>query len=620
MIPEGSLAAYKNRPALVKGISDGRIEIAVPGGEVVRVREKDLSPLHPGTLAGAEELDALCAAGAGDAAGARDAWELLLGENRAVSLKELAELLCGDFTPRTAWAAYRLLAEGLYFSGEPGAVVCRSASEVEAREKRLQDKKRDADEREAGLALLRRGGAISGEEAAGPARRVLQEIEALALGRTDKSRALRELGITETPQEAHRLLLTRAVWPQDFNPHPPRFGKSLSSAASVPPPPDEAEARADLTALPAFAIDNPWSADPDDAVSLEERPDGRRTLWVHVADLAASVLPGSPADIEARTRGSTLYLPEGTARMLSPKSLPLFALGLSPVSLALSFKLVLNSDCSIAETEIIPSRVKVTRMTYADADNAAGSAPFAGLFALANENIERRLNSGAVFIDFPDTHITIDNGKVHIEQVPFYKSAEMVRECMVLAGEGAAKWAIRNKVPFPFVSQEAGELPETRLPGLAGAFQMRRCMRPRGLSVKPGVHWGLGLDAYTQVTSPLRRYTDLLAHEQARAVLRGALPLSEEETLLRVSAAEAAAQAAVKAERASKAHWVCVYLVDKIDSVWEAVVLERRGARAIVRINALGLETQAAVKGEPNERVPLTLKSVDIPTSEAVFV
>jgi exoribonuclease-2 len=198
----------------------------------------------------------------------------------------------------------------------------------------------------------------------------------------------------------------------------------------------------------------------------------------------------------------------------------------------------------------------------------------------------------------------------------------MVRECMILAGEGAAHWALQNQAPFPFIAQEAGDLPSERLPGLAGAWQMRRCMRPRTISTKPAVHWGLGLDQYTQVTSPLRRYTDLLCHQQIRAFIKGGTLLSEEEVLLRISAAEAAALAAGRAERASRAHWTAVYLSDKKESSWEGVVLDRKGNRGVVFIPVLGLETQVNIRGnlEPNDPVGLVLKSVNISESAAVFV
>jgi exoribonuclease-2 len=146
-------------------------------------------------------------------------------------------------------------------------------------------------------------------------------------------------------------------------------------------------------------------------------------------------------------------------------------------------------------------------------------------------------------------------------------------------------------------------------------------MRPRSLSLKPSLHQGLGLDVYTQVTSPLRRYTDLLAHQQIRAVLRGLKPLGEDEVLLRMGAAEAAMAAVTQAERASRTHWTMVYLEDKVGSSWEGVVLEKKGSRAQALIPALGLDTQVSLKRdvEPNETIPLTLVSLRIPEGEAVF-
>jgi exoribonuclease-2 len=151
-------------------------------------------------------------------------------------------------------------------------------------------------------------------------------------------------------------------------------------------------------------------------------------------------------------------------------------------------------------------------------------------------------------------------------------------------------------------------------------------MRPRSISVKPVVHWGLGLDEYTQVTSPLRRYTDLLCHQQIRAWLagnegRGGEPLGEEEILLRVSAAEAAASATSRAERASRAHWLAVYLSGMKDAVWDAVIFDRKGNRGTAIIPALGIETQLSLRGneEPNDTISLRLVSAKIPEAETGF-
>jgi exoribonuclease-2 len=192
---------------------------------------------------------------------------------------------------------------------------------------------------------------------------------------------------------------------------------------------------------------------------------------------------------------------------------------------------------------------------------------------------------------------------------------------MLIAGEGAGSWAAGNGLSFPYIIQEV-EITEKVHSSLAGSYQLRRCMRPRVIQTKPGRHQGLGLDSYTQVTSPLRRYTDLLAHIQIRTFLRGEKPLSSEEVLSHVAAGEAAAVAAAHAERASRSHWTMVYLSDKKDSVWDAVALEKKGNRWVVIIPVIALETQILLHSDvsPNENIKLILKSVNIPKGEAVFV
>ena len=628
MISEKSLAVYKNRPALVTGTGE-KISITVSGGESLRVREKDLDLLHPGPVADMAAVEDF----AGEGADIRGAWELL--EGAEVSLKELAELVYGAFSPQSAWAAYCLLRDGLDFAGTVGAIRSRPLADVAAEERKRAGKRQGEEERGAFLARLKGGTVTLPEDG-----RFFQDVEALAYGKSDKSRTLRELGNSETPEEAHRLLLRAGVWTPLVNPHPARFGLSLLSAQEDPGPLPEEERR-DMTGLRAYAIDNAYSDDPDDAISIEGNTIEGNTIYVHVADPAAAILPGSPADMEARGRGATLYLPEGPSRMIAGAALPVYALGLTPVSPALTFKIRIQADGSIAEVAIIPSLVQVTRLTYAAADRIlAGDAggedrvrydDLAALEKAAARNRIRREAAGAVNIELPDAHIALVEGRVCIEPDQLFRSGEIVRECMLLAGEGAGRWAARQgasgRLPFPYVCQETGDLPQNPLSGMAGSYQLRRCMRPRNLSGKPGRHWGLGLEDYTQVTSPLRRYTDLLAHQQIRSALGAGLyrdrpPRDGDELLLALAAGEAGALASVHAERASRAHWTAVYLADKRDSQWDGVMLEKKGNRAVVMIPALGLETQVPLQGdaEPNGVVKLVLKSVNIPQGEAVFV
>ncbi|MDR0878398.1 MAG: RNB domain-containing ribonuclease [Treponema sp.] len=657
MFNEKSLVLYKTRPALVTAIGD-KIDISVFGGEKLKVREKDVELLHPGPCVSLDLHEAP------PADSVREAWELLreTANGGTSTLKELAELVSGSFTPQSAWGAYQLLQDGLFFTGTIAALRARPIAEVEAEEKKRAIKKQEGREREAFLEQIKNhtlhfsAGGLEGQKSDDVSpqavfRRFLYDVEALALGKSEKSRTMKDLGLSETPEDAHALLLECGFWTPFVNPHPARCGVSTVSAAVIPDPPP-VEERRDLTDLPAFAIDSPWSNDPDDAVSVEidaagsegSGAPGSAVLYVHVADPASSIIIDGSAEKEARDRGATLYLPEGSSRMLADECLSLFALGLTDdPSPALTFKITLDEKGEIAETEIFPSLVQVTRLTYADADEiiksgaglpvnaAAGVKPvLQKLCRIAERNLERRLDVGAINIELPETHISVNktDGKVTIEPIVSYRSAEMVRECMLLAGEGAGLWAERQEsadrkpwLAFPYVAQEAGDIPNEILSGMAGSYQLRRCMRPRSLSGKPGRHWGLGLDTYTQVTSPLRRYTDLLAHLQIRSLLRGGTPLNAEELLARLAAGEAGAQATVQAERASRAHWTAVYLSGKKDSVWEAIVLEKKGPRWVCMISALALETQVALKSDikPNDTVKLVLKSVNIPRCEAIF-
>ncbi|WP_304224255.1 RNB domain-containing ribonuclease [Gracilinema caldarium] len=623
---EKALVIYKSKPAIITENGE-KLTIQLASGETIKLRPKDITLLHPGPLASLKLLETPLSDG--DVAGA---WELLQGSQ--TSVQETAELIFGEYTPRTAWEIYKLLLDGLYFieadqktvqvqAAEAAAasqaigavpriyVQVRTPEDVAQILRKRNEKNREQEERELFLEHLRNGTYDKVNEG-----RFLQDAEALAFGKTDKSRTLRDLGKAETPIEAHKLLLKIGYWDQFINPYPSRFGCPQGSARTpIAPPPQED--RLDLTDKPAFAIDNPWSTDPDDAVYLEGS-----TLYVHVADPAASVPNDSEADLEARSRGSTLYLPEGAQRMLHEDSLRHFALGLDEISPALTFKISLAEDGSPDSIDIFRSLVRVKRLTYDEADRLSEEPILKSLFDFSEKNILRRQAAGAVTIEFPEIHLGVSEKEIQFSPIPSYRSADMVRECMLIAGEATARWAMRNRIPFPFVAQEIGDLPNEVLPGLAGSYQLRRCMRPRRLSAQPGDHAGLGLSVYTQVTSPLRRYTDLLAHQQLRRYLKGEQLLDIDEILERVAAGEAAAAATIQAERASKLHWTAVYLEDKIGSQWEAVVVDIKGNRATVIIPALALETQVAVKESVsyNDTVTVTLKSVKLPELEFMFI
>ena len=113
----------------------------------------------------------------------------------------------------------------------------------------------------------------------------MTEVEALALGKTDKSKILQEAGFSQTPEKAHKLLLDCGIWTIYRNPYPTRRGLSMQSANETLKYADSGK-REKLNHT-AYAIDNEWSTDPDDAIAF----DGTY-VWIHIADPAASpILP-----------------------------------------------------------------------------------------------------------------------------------------------------------------------------------------------------------------------------------------------------------------------------------------------------------------------------------------
>ncbi len=583
----------------------------------VKVREKDIVPLP----AKGAELDALLDFSAdGTDEKIAEAYELLQSDEttagQKISFEELLGLVDGDAAAKAVYFYFDKLRSSFEFSLledelKSGALffVPRSADEIQALKSKADEKAHEAEYRAAFIARLKANALEPGDS------KYMGEVEAVALAKIDKSKVMQEIGLAATPENAHKLLLDTGIWQITKNPHPTRWGLSMQSASlSLSSPPEEE--RYEVPGI-SYAIDNEWSSDPDDAIAF----DGKY-LWVHIADPASAILPQSPIDKAAMGRGATLYIPEGAARMLCEDSLEDYALGLKEKSGALSFRLLLNDDGTIEECQVMKTLVRVKRLTYQAADQLK-DGELKDLFAIAARNLERRKKAGSVEIDLPEVHIRLDeNKKVFVEPEVHPQSSEVVREMMLLAGEGAARFAFANKIPFVYVSQEAPDIPNDLPDGLAGEFKTVKCMRRRSVGVNPSAHAGLGLGMYSQVTSPLRRYGDLLCHEQLRAFLDGRELIDKDAMLERLAAGDEAAYVCKKAERKSDLHWTLVYLLQNPDWTGEAVCVDFKGNEAIFMIPSLAQQTMFAPskKLNLNDKIALKVKSVDIPNLKVKFV
>lgn len=628
MFKTKSLVLYKNQPALLQEVSTDKYTILYctalpsPGGKPAqfatqKVREKDIELLFE-TTSGEKTLLVQLLQVSEDAKAMQERiepiYELLSeDENSFTTPVSFADLQ--DYadvkTAQDSWILYKALKNTLFFTEQAPLSFMLQTKEVIARQEE-KNKAKEA-EQEIRSAFIRR---LKAKKLDLPAdAQLMQDVEALALGQSDKSKTMKEAGFTETPEKAHKLLLDTGVWTVKKNPYPTRWGLSTQSATQrLAPPPEEERITLEQE---AYAIDNQWSTDPDDAIAF----DGQY-VWVHIADPASSVYPDSPIDIAARHRGATLYIPEGAVRMLAEDSLEDYALGLTPLSRALSFCIELDENGAVLSCKVLKTLVKVKRYTYEEADIQKDSPQLAPLYAIARRNEQRRLKAGAVSITLPEVHISVTDGIVNISPALSWESNNVVREFMLLAGEAVAKFAFKNGIPFPFVSQEKPDLPTNILDGYAGQYQLRRCMRSRSLGVTPMQHAGLGLGMYTQVTSPLRRYSDLVAHQQLRAFIDGRPLLNKDTMLERIAAGDAAAGASVKAERKSNLHWTLVYLTQNPQWEGDAVVVELKGKQALCLIPSLAQETLLTPSRTValNDTIKVRAGNIDIPTLSVNFI
>lgn len=639
MFQVGSIIIYKNTCAIVREKSLDKFLIEFPNinskktsFDSQKIREKDGILLHKGECKNLSEvfelsnnLDII----ENFQAALAEGHELLTSDEETatspINLKDLAELTLGQFNCNESYAFFKAVSNSQYFAiSQEGhgnsSTECevyflpRNMEEIERLKAKEKEKELEAQVRLEFIQRLKQKKINLPEDS-----KFMQEIEALVLGKTDKSKILKDAGLSEKIEKAHKLLIDTGFWNIEKNPHPARRNLSMQSATEHLSSPPEEE-RLEVEHI-AYAIDNAWSTDPDDAIAF----DGEY-LWVHVADPASTVSPDSKIDIAARNRGSTLYIPEGAARMLAEESLEDYALGLSEPgkkSKALSFRIKLNETGAIEDTKVFKTLVYVERLTYEEASEQKDSEKLKALFDIADLNIQRRKNSGAVFIELPEVHINVDKDKKVTIQESFHNEASIVvREAMLLAGEAAAKFAFKNNLPFPYISQDSPDLPKDLPEGLAGQYKLRRSMRSRSVGITPSAHAGLGIGMYSQVTSPLRRYGDLVAHQQLRAFIDGKELLNKDSMLERIAAGDAASSSVVKADRESRLHWTLIYLLQNPQWTGEGICVEQRGKQSVFLIPSLAQETLITTGGnyQLNEKVTLRAGNINIPELNVDFI
>ncbi|MGH2878802.1 MAG: RNB domain-containing ribonuclease [Solirubrobacteraceae bacterium] len=386
---------------------------------------------------------------------------------------------------------------------------------------------------------------------------------------------------TETAREAIDAVLREGGIKRGFEAEVEREAKRAAARAWQQA---EHESRRDLRELATFTVDPATARDFDDAISaetLDSDPTHVR-VWVHIADVAAHVALGSPLDLEARRRATSVYLP-GTVEPMLPHALSSGACSLVPgvERLAVTVELLL-AGAQVRQASFYRSIVRSDeRLDYEQVDRLFDSGkqapePWGASLTAARSAAaalqQARERSGALVVDSEEAEFVFDaKGNVtDIAPRPQTESHRLIEHLMIAANEAVARHLTEAKTPCLYRVHERPDpervrrlveqlhslgvstppLPDplfsTQAAELIGEISRRvdahvrraghgraalsslvlRSLKQAYYSPKNLGHAGLHSACYCHFTSPIRRYPDIVCHRALMSSLGGGEPIT----------------------------------------------------------------------------------------------
>ncbi|MFS8961747.1 ribonuclease R [Lactobacillus delbrueckii] len=417
----------------------------------------------------------------------------------------------------------------------------------------------------------------------------------------------------------------RTEWPED----------ALEQANAIPDHVTEEErheaGRRDITDQPAVTIDGDDSKDFDDAVVLWKLDNGNYHLGVHIADVAHYVKEGTPLDREAFARGNSTYLVDRVIPMLPFRlSNGICSLNEGVDRLVLSCDMEITPEGERVSYDIYPAVMRSHgRLTYNKVNQALrADVPDSDLedkyvkvrpmlkdmAALHEALYKQRHARGSIDFEEPEAKIIVDEKGKPVDIVLHSRGTaeKMIESFMLLANETVAEAYYRKKLPFLYRVHETPEADRiTRFFEFCSAFglnvkadpndikpldlqkvvtktlgtpeeevlqmMMLRSLKQAHYSEDPLGHFGIAAKYYTHFTSPIRRYSDTMAHRMIHAYLEEGMG-DEVKEHFKEELPEVADQTStqerrsIDTERATNDLKMTEYMADQVGNKFEAVV------------------------------------------------
>ncbi|MDR2406190.1 MAG: RNB domain-containing ribonuclease [Deltaproteobacteria bacterium] len=400
------------------------------------------------------------------------------------------------------------------------------------------------------------------------------------------------------------------------------------------------ERRLDLTGTHTITIDSPGAMEFDDALSLVPRSQGGFTLGVHIADPTAFILPGSPLDLAARVRASSIYLPENSYSML-PSALTDGLLSLrygEKPRPAWSLLIDLGEDYRVHRFYFQRSLITVDQhLTFRDADWELESDGPLGktlkeLLAISQSFLKKRLGQGGFLFNLPQRHMRIgpDGEPTFSLNTLQSVSYSLLGELMILSNHLTAMSLKNAGLPCPYRyqllmkgSKNLESPPEDPQERFTYNLMLRRRLGRSGISLEPSRHRGLGLSAYTYFTSPMRRYFDMLVHRQVGSMVNHKPPFYDAHTLEEEAINADRVQRSInRMQQFRERYWLIYILASKIGESFKGLVYDRKEERSIVCLPDYMLDIELynlPLSVQPGVEISVKLAHADYEKNILVF-
>lgn len=357
----------------------------------------------------------------------------------------------------------------------------------------------------------------------------------------------------------------------------------------------------------AFSIDDATTTEIDDAFSVTPLTLGSFRIGIHIAAPALGIAPGSPLDRVVAKRLSTVYLPGNKITMLPEAVIHHYTLGEERLCPVLSMYLDVADDFTITATHSCIEQVRVAANLRHDTLEQHFNE-----YTLASDNLDHPFGKELRTLWNFAGKMEALRGKASDSNNEKIDYSFNVKDDYVIISERRRGSPIDKVVAelMIYVNAEWGK--QLADGGVTGIYRSQSGGKVR-MSTSPAPHQGLGVSQYAWISSPLRRYVDLINQRQLIALLRRETPpytRESDELLLAMRDFEAIYEAYGDFQRGMERYWCLRWLLQENINTTGAQVLKEN----LVKLDRLPLVIRVPSLPDmsPETYVEVEISQVDL--------